>query len=287
MKRSEYTTISYFPGCSMATTARENNDSLKVFCRLNGIVLEDIEDWNCCGSSSAHMVDDEVAISLPARNLALAPRGRPVLAACPNCYLRLREAHVEIMQNPGLRHAFEKRWKKPFDPDLKIISFFELLSDMTDQGAFSGRQESLHGLVFAPYYGCMLAMPPKLRGKDERNPSGLMEKVLSGLGARPVRWMHRSRCCGTFLSVTRPLVASKSVAAIISGAEDAGAECIVTACSMCHLNLEIRSPRPCRIPILHFSEVLSLAAGIGSRMGWFSRHIIDPRPVLRARRLIP
>jgi len=55
---------------------------------------------------------------------------------------------------------------------------------------------------------------------------------------------------------------------------------------MCHLNLEIRSKLPGRVPVLHFSELLSLAAGVGSGMGWFRRHLIDPRPVLKARRLI-
>ena len=55
---------------------------------------------------------------------------------------------------------------------------------------------------------------------------------------------------------------------------------------VCHLNLEIRSKLPGKVPVLHFSELLSLATGVGSGMGWFRRHLIDPRPLLRSRRLI-
>ena len=106
------------------------------------------------------------------------------------------------------------------------------------------------------------------------------------LGATPLTWRYQSRCCGTFLSITRPDIASKSVGQIMAGAEAADAECIITACAMCHLNLEIRSKLPGKLPVLHFSELLSLATGIGSGMGWFRRHLIDPRPMLKCRRLI-
>lgn len=72
----------------------------------------------------------------------------------------------------------------------------------------------------------------------------------------------------------------------MAGAEKSGAECVVTACAVCHLNLEIRSRQSERIPVLHFSEMLSLGGGIGEGQGWFRRHLIDPRPILRSRRLI-
>jgi len=113
-----------------------------------------------------------------------------------------------------------------------------------------------------------------------------METILSALGATPLNWSYLSRCCGTFLSVARPDVVTPIVDRIIGGAIDAGAECIITACAMCHLNLEIRSRLPGKIPVLHFSEILSLSTGIGGGMGWFQRHLIDPRPMLKARKLM-
>ena len=276
--------ISYFPGCSLATTARESNFSLHTFCEMHGVKLVELKDWNCCGSSSAHSIDAELGHYLPSRNLSLAPEKRPLLAACPSCFLRLKLTHMDIRKDDHARAEYEAMWGRRFDEGLQIINFFDLLSDMVDAGAFESNPQRLQGLKFAPYYGCMLARPPAMR--HERKFNGLMEKVLTTLGAEPVRWSHSAHCCGTFLSVSRPDIATRTVKGIIQGAADVHAECIVTACAMCHLNLEIRGNLPGRLPVLYFSELLSLSMGIGSGRGWFRRHLIDPRPLLRSKKLI-
>jgi heterodisulfide reductase subunit B len=134
---------------------------------------------------------------------------------------------------------------------------------------------------FVPYYGCMLARPPALR--HEKNYHGLIEKIMSSLGGAPVKWAYSSRCCGTFLTVARPDIVTPMVNEIIEGAGRVEADCIVTACSMCHMNLEVRCSLNKKVPVLHFSEVLSLALGLGDKKqkGWFSRHLVDPRPMLK------
>jgi len=107
-------TLSYYPGCSLSSTARENNASLvAVFERL-GVLLEELPDWNCCGSSSAHSIDADLALWLPARNLALAPPGRPLLVACPSCLLHLRQAKGHLDEHPAARRRF--RLKPRFGP---------------------------------------------------------------------------------------------------------------------------------------------------------------------------
>jgi heterodisulfide reductase subunit B2 len=73
---------------------------------------------------------------------------------------------------------------------------------------------------------------------------------------------------------------------IIASAVAAGAECLVTACAMCQLNLEVRSTWDPQIPIFHFSEILALALGAQDYEGWFTRHLVDPRPLLKRRGLI-
>ncbi|MGW8322304.1 MAG: heterodisulfide reductase-related iron-sulfur binding cluster, partial [Thermodesulfobacteriota bacterium] len=49
--REEYT---YYPGCSLHGTAHEYEDSVQEVARLLDIRLAEIEEWNCCGASSAH-----------------------------------------------------------------------------------------------------------------------------------------------------------------------------------------------------------------------------------------
>jgi len=276
--------LSYFPGCSLATTAKESNQALMRVCEKLGLNLVELEDWNCCGSSSAHSLDQKLAFGLAARNLSLAPSGRPLLVMCPSCLHRLKLAHKVISENPEARAQEEARWGRPIDPGLKIVHFFEVLSGIEPSRLEAALVRPLRGLKTVPYYGCMLARPPSLR--KERNYHGLVEKMLTSLGAESLPWSFSARCCGTFLSAARPDVATPLVNEIIEGALKAGAECIITACAMCQLNLEIRCTLKDRIPTLHFSEILALAFGAKGSRKWFKRHLVDPMPLLKSKRLM-
>jgi len=92
---------------------------------------------------------------------------------------------------------------------------------------------------------------------------------------------YTNRCCGSFLSAARPDIVTPLVNEIIDGAASAGAQCLVTACAMCQLNLEIRGSAKIKLPIFHFSEVLALALGAVDYAAWFSRHLVDPSPILQ------
>ena len=285
MEKKNLIDLSYYPGCSLKTTSKENNASLIYLFEYLGYNLIELEDWNCCGSSSAHSIDSELAFDLASRNLSLAPLDQPLLVACPSCLLRLRGAYLHLKEEPPARHHYKKMWGKPFDAKLQIMHFFEFLDQINLQKYSRDGIRRLEGLKYVPYYGCMLARPPIMR--HEKNYYGLMEKILSDLGAQAGKWSFSSRCCGTFLTVARPEIVEPMVNEIIKGAIDARADCIVTACAMCHMNLEVRCSLKKKVPILHFSEIISLALGIGRSeyQGWFSRHLVDPKPLLRAMNL--
>lgn len=274
--------ISYFPGCSLATSARENDQSLRDVCAQIGFRPVEIEDWNCCGSSSAHSINADLAFHLACRNLSLAPPGRPLLVACPSCIVRLQTAHFHLKKNADKRADYERRWGRPPDLNLEIIHFFDLIdANGHTADTVSG---TLRGIRFAPYYGCMLAHPPGLA--RERNYRDVMEKLLQAFGAEPIPWSYHSQCCGTYLSVARPDVVEPMINKIIQGALDAGAECLVTACAMCHLNLEIRCSLKNKLPVFHFSELLSLAYRQPVHRDWFAKHLVDPMPLLARHGLV-
>ncbi|MFO7559510.1 MAG: heterodisulfide reductase-related iron-sulfur binding cluster [Desulfobacterales bacterium] len=282
MKKKDLIDISYFPGCSLATTARENNQSLQMVSEHMGFRLIELSDWNCCGSSSAHSINSDLAFHLACRNLSLAPSNRPLLVACPSCILRLKSAYNHLTTDENAQQDYARRWGRPVDFKLEIIHFFEIMADIHLTN--TEKKGSLNGLRFVPYYGCMLARPPALR--FEKNYFGLMENLLESCDAEKVFWNHTSRCCGTFLSVAKPDVATSMVNRIMQGAVDANAECIVTACAMCHMNLEIRCSLKKKLPIFHFSELLAIAYNIPIRKEWFTRHLIDPYPILQTRRIV-
>ncbi len=276
--------FSFFPGCSLKASGHENTLSLLKFCKAVNIELTELEDWNCCGSSSAHSIDKKAAKFLPMRNISLAPKGIPLLIACPSCLLRLKSSFLKIKADPALRQEYEDFFEKPFDDELEIIHFFEIFNRIRLEDYMDAPETRLKHLKAAPYYGCMLSMPPDLR--FEKSHVGIIEKSLKQLGADIVSYGYANRCCGTYLSVAKPDIARKVVNEIIFKAMEAGAECLVTACSMCHLNLEIRCTLENPIPVLHFSELLSLALESGDQEKWFPRHIVDPVPLLKKRGLL-
>jgi heterodisulfide reductase subunit B len=277
-------TYSFFPGCSLKASGHENTQSLLKFCEMVDIELTELPDWNCCGSSSAHSVNHDVARDLPLRNLSLAPEGQPLLIACPSCMIRLKQSYLRLKNDTDLQKKYEQDWGRSFDPHLEIIHFFELFKRIRLKDYIRNPEKQLKGIKVAPYYGCMLSMPPDLR----REPShyGLMEDVLSSLGAQVISYGYETQCCGTYLSVAKPELSEKVVTQIISRAMDAGAECLVTACAMCHLNLEIRCGLKNPIPAFHFSELLSMALGAENQKKWFPKHIVDPIPLLKERELL-
>jgi len=284
MYRIKSLDISYYPGCSMATTAQESNLSLLEMFNKIGFNLIELEDWNCCGSTSAHNINSELALDLAVRNLFLAPPNRPLLVACPNCLLRLRHAHLVLKQDELRRRRYEKEWRITYNTDLKIVHFFDLLENINLSKFSNQGNKKLKGLRFVPYYGCMLSRPNALAYEKEYY--GIMEKILLSVGGEALKWPFKSKCCGTFLSVAKPDIITPIINKIVQGAMNTETDCIVTACAMCHLNLEVRCSLKNPVPTIHFSELLSLALGDSNYESWFPRHLVDPRPMLSRKGLI-
>jgi heterodisulfide reductase subunit B2 len=271
--------FSYFPGCSLATTATESNQSMMHAARALGLNLIELADWNCCGSSSAQTMCRSLSLGMAARNLSLAPAGRPLVAMCPRCLHYLRSAQSCLRQNPETRRELEEQFGRPVNLEVEIIHFMEVLGRYGLDRLKANAHRSLKGLKFVPYYGCTLFRPPRM--EREKYYQGDMENILKALGAEPIVNALSFRCCGSFLSATDPEIVTPLVNEIIDSAATAGADCLVTACAMCQLNLEIRRTGKTRIPIFHFSEVLALALGAQDYEKWFVRHIVDPRPIVR------
>ncbi|MCB2189293.1 MAG: heterodisulfide reductase subunit B [Deltaproteobacteria bacterium] len=278
-----FTQAGFFPGCSLATSAKEAAASLVTACRLSGLELVETPDWNCCGTSSAHSLDRELALGLTARNLSLAPAGLPLLVMCPSCHKNLAAARRHLAEDPLRRRQESRRWGRDIDPTLKIVSILEIAHRLARPEG--GGEKPLTGLRVAPYYGCTTAMPPALAPLRSRL-HGSLERILKRFGAEVVPWREGMRCCGTFLTVTRPDVVGPLVDGILQAARNRRADCLVTVCAMCQMNLEMRTTLTDPPPTLHLSELLALALGAQEGEGWFAKHLVDPRPLLKAKGLL-
>jgi heterodisulfide reductase subunit B len=189
-----------------------------------------------------------------------------------------------MQEDPKIRRAQERRWGRPISPNLEIVHFLEALVKFGLDRLRQGAARGLNGLKFVPYYGCTLFRPPSLL--RQKYYQGEMENILAALGGKAVNRTYNQRCCGSFLSAVRPELVTSLVNGIVGSAVAEGADCLVTSCAMCQLNLEVRCTAAKKLPIFHFSEILALALGAEDYEGWFTRHLVDPRPLLKKRGLI-
>ena len=42
--------ISYYPGCTLRTKAKDLDDTARLCAKALGVEMEEIENWQCCGA---------------------------------------------------------------------------------------------------------------------------------------------------------------------------------------------------------------------------------------------
>ena len=280
--------VSYYPGCSLHGTAREFDDSIRGVSKLLDIQLHELDDWTCCGASSAHCTDEELAIGLAARNLAIAEKSnRPLLVPCVACYSRLKAVEREVREHNKKVH-FPYRGNISIQYGLDLFCDEAILEEMKKK-----RLKSLSGLKVACYYGCLTVRPPKVTGVREYENPQHMDRLMKCLGADPVPWSYKTDCCGASLVLTRTDIVRKLTERLLSMAMEADVDCLVTGCPMCQANLDTRQEeleketgKKYHLPIFYFTELMGLALGHPDAKKWLTRHLTDPIRMLNGKGLL-
>lgn len=290
-EKAYYMKYAYFPGCTGESTSAEYDESVKEVAGILGIEFDEIPGWTCCGSSSAHILDHELSLALPGRNLALAEKmSLPVVASCPACSSRLKKTEYELSKNPDIKKKIEHDIGMQLSLSHKSKHILEILYH--DVGLESIKEKitrPLEGLNVVTYYGCYLVRPPEVMKFDNHENPVIMDEIMKAAGANVMDWSFKVDCCGGSLSIVTPEIVEKLSNKIVQGAKDARADMIVSACGICQLNLDMRQPEKedtLRIPVLYFSELLAHAMGSTSLKKWAIKHFANPLPVLRTLGLI-
>jgi heterodisulfide reductase subunit B len=272
--------VSFYPGCSSHSTGIEYDVSARSVCGALDIELQEIEDWNCCGATSAHALDEELSLALGARNLSIAESAGPeeVVTPCAACFSRLRYAAAHIREHGtpiGL-------------PDVKgtarVVHLLDLLAtperlDALERKAFN----ELGGLSAVCYYGCLTVRPPDItRHPDPENPKS-MDRLLERMGVEVRSWPYKTRCCGTSLAMTRTDIVVKLCDDIVGMARRAGADAIVTACPLCFVNIDTRQSEDEPLPVLYFTELMALYMDLDGWQRTLRRHKVSPMRLLRSK----
>ena len=259
--------IGYYPGCSLSGTGKEYDLSLKKVLSFLDVELEEINDWSCCGATSAHATNHLLSTALPSRNLSLAKKQNlsELLAPCAACYNRLIVSQHEIKKNPQIKKQTSELFGEDDYKGISVINIIELFEKIGKDKIIEKRQKELKGIKAACYYGCLLVRPFEITGFDDSEQPHSMEEIISAAGAVPIDWNFRMECCGASHSIAHMEIVVDLSEKIINDASLHGADVIVVACPMCHSNLDMRQramKNNKKMPVLYLSEFIGLALGI-------------------------
>ena len=268
----------FYPGCSMKGSAREYSESLLAVGRELNRELPEVPDWNCCGATAAHNLDHDLALALPARILAAAEKDGmdEVLVPCAACYSRLKVTRHELLEDEALRKRISGLVETDYHGSAKVVNIIEWLAAVPD----------LEKLVKKPfqrkvacYYGCLLVRPAGVVEFDRPEEPMSMDLLLKKMGAEPIDWAFKTECCGAGFSVSRTDLVAQLSSRILEDAVARGAEAVIVACPMCHLNLDMRRPhiekyagKKFNIPVIYITQALGLAMGLPAKKLGLQRH---------------
>jgi heterodisulfide reductase subunit B len=280
--------VGYYPGCSLQSSSKEFDLSIRAILKEMEISLEEIPDWNCCGASAAHYLNEELAAALPYRNLVKAEEAglEKVVSPCPACYSHMKHIDEELAKNSHLAERLRDIVGKEYRRGVKSRHFLDFIKeDVGLERLKSNAKISLNGLKVVSYYGCLTRLPG-VNLDDVENPV-IMDEIVSVLEGEPLDWSHKTECCGASLSLTRTEIALRLVRSILEAAQEKGAELIAVVCPLCQSNLDTRQGdinkkygTSFEIPVLYISQLIGLTQGLGFSQLGLDRLVLNPTDLL-------
>jgi heterodisulfide reductase subunit B len=282
--------IAYFPGCSLHGTSKEYDLSTKAVFHKLGVSLHEPEGWGCCGTTPTHSTDHFLSTLLPMKNIALIKREGldNITTPCPSCFLRMRTALKETEVDQDLRKKLDRQIPNLSPNEMKVEHLLNTISERVGYQQIASKVVNpLRGLKVVCYYGCIITRPPKItQVKDYEYPTH-MDGLMKTIGITPLDWSYKTRCCGVSLGISQLPIALDLSRKILQNAKGVGADAIVVACPLCHVNLDARQKQieeeykeEFHLPIIYFTQLMGLAFGSKPEELGLDKHFVDPQPLL-------
>ncbi len=259
--------VSYFPGCTLRTKAKELDRYARRCAEVLGVELCELENWQCCGGVFVSAKNEAVSKLPSVRALAAARDAKmPLVTVCSACHNVIKQTNHAIQTDENFAkkvNLYMSQDRDPSDPysgETEVYHYLELLRDVV---GFDKIREAvknpLTGKKIAAYYGCLLLRPGKVMAFDDVENPRIMEDFIRAIGAEPVIYPQRNECCGGYVVLEDAESAKKKSNKVSDSAIGHGAEMIVTACPLCKYNL---TKNGSSIPVIYFTELLAEALGV-------------------------
>ena len=290
--------LAYWPGCVSRGFTPELHGSVAKVAPLLDLELVELDRANCCGAGVIAEHNQELVDTLNARTFAMAQKvegAAGMMNICSTCQGAQSECQErldasgdyrdEINQHLRPEHLAYKR-----DPEWWNKNFLWLLVEEIGLDALRERvQRPLSGLRIAPFYGCYIVRPSKRLGFDEHpERDAYLGLLIEALGGDAVEYAGARKCCGFPVITMNRTTSLRQAGRHLADAIDADADCLVTPCPLCHLNLDMQQPaaegyveRDLGIPVLHLPQLVGLALGLEPKELGMNKHVVSTKDVQR------
>ena len=264
---------SYYPGNVARQSSFEVEDTIQPLCKSLGIELVEIVGYNSDGGNIIKQGNKDLQLALNARNIALAEKnGHDIVTACASAQGILHDALETFRNDPiALANANTVLSKTSgMTANAGEISSHHLLHVLVDEIGLDKVEDAVINplnMNVACYYGPHMQKEGACGGDDPWNPN-YMERLISALGGTPVEYKTKTSSVGNPSLLSLGDSVMKMTARVLNDAKRAGAEVIVSACTLSHSNLDSYQGKAGRvanldtnIPAVNLTEIIAFALG--------------------------
>lgn len=282
-----------FLGCTIPARAPSYESAFRKVMKELDVDLVDLDGATCCAPIPIESMDYETSMAIAAYNICLAEElDLDLITICNGCFQLLSKANAALKGKKELRAKINSILSdvgKEYKGTKSVKNFIQVLyGDLGLEKIKKSISKPLKGLKVAVFYGCHILMPSSiLRFDDPINPH-LLDDLVELIGAGSVPYMDKMRCCGGLLRGIDDELGRKLARDKLFCASQARADCIITVCPFCFVQLDLGQLEVRRlfneqynIPIVFYPELLGLAMGMEPKRLGLHTHKISTDSLLK------
>jgi succinate dehydrogenase / fumarate reductase cytochrome b subunit len=286
--------VAYWPGCVSRGFTPELHGSVAKVAPLLDIELIELDRASCSGAGVIAEHNQELADTLNARTFALAQQteGELMMNICSTCQGAQTECQERLDANAEYRALVNETLADEglvYEAGITNKNFLWLLVEEIGLETLKSKVvRPLTDLKVGPFYGCYIVRPEDRLGIDAELPRDTyLSLVIEALGGTVIEYAGMHKCCGFPIITMNQEASLKQAGTHMGDAKDAQADCVVTPCPLCHLNLDLQQPlaekavgRDLDMPVLHLPQLVGLALGLSPKELGMGRHVVKPTAVI-------
>jgi succinate dehydrogenase / fumarate reductase cytochrome b subunit len=286
--------VAYWPGCVSRGFTPELHGAMAKVAPLLDLELIELDRAACCGAGVLAEHNQELADSLNARTFALAQQtdGQLMMNICSTCQGAMSECQERLDANGEYRRQINDNLGDEglrYERGIVNKNFAWVLVEELGLDELRARvTRPLRNLKVGPFYGCYIVRPAARLGIDAEHPRDrYLHQIIAALGGTVIDYAGQYRCCGFPIITMNKEASLRQAGRHVGDALDAQADCLVTPCPLCHLNLDMQQPvaakvvgRELGLPILHLPQLVGLALGLEPGELGMSKHVVRPTAVI-------